>query len=72
MKVKSFTYEKNWTGKYFRQRLFPSMQTMDKHVTSMLNGGWVILTQTSHSGNSRGLQPFAKRDTITVLFRKIG
>jgi hypothetical protein len=70
MKVKSFTYERNWTGKYYRQRLLPSMQTMDKHIATMLNDGWEVMTETSHSGNSRGLQPFAKRDTITVLFRK--
>jgi hypothetical protein len=70
MKVKSFTYERNWTGKYYRQRLFPSMQAMDKHIASMLNDGWEVMTETSHSGNSRGLRPFAKRDTITVLFRK--
>ena len=24
MKVKSFTYEKNWTGKYYRQRFSPA------------------------------------------------
>jgi len=71
MQVKSFTYEKNWTGKYYRQRLFPSMQTMDKHIARMLSEGWEIMSQNSHSGNSRGLQPFAKRDTITVSFRKI-
>jgi len=72
MKVKSFTYERNWTGKYYRQRLFPSMQTMDKHIASMLNDGWEVMTENSHSGNSRGFRPFAKRDTITVSFRKAG
>jgi hypothetical protein len=70
MKVKSFTYERNWTGKYYRQRLLPSMQTMDKHIASMLSDGWEIMTETSHSGNSRGFRPFAKRDSITVSFRK--
>jgi hypothetical protein len=70
MKVKSFTYERNWTGKYYRQRLLPSMQTMDKHIASMLSDGWAIMTETSHSGNSRGFRPFAKRDSITVSFRK--
>jgi hypothetical protein len=70
MKVRSFTYERNWTGKYYRQRLFPSMQSMDGHITRLLSEGWEIMTQTSHSGNSRGFQPFAKRDTITVSFRK--
>ena len=70
MKVKSFTYERNWTGKYYRQRLLPSMQTMDKHIESMLSDGWEIMTETSHSGNSRGFRPFAKRDTITVSFRR--
>ena len=72
MKVKSFTYERNWTGKYYRQRLLPSMQTMDKHLASMLNEGWEVMTETSHSGNSRGFRPFAKRDTITISFRKPG
>jgi hypothetical protein len=70
MKVKSFPYERNWTGKYYRQRLLPSMQTMDKHIASMLGDGWEIMTETSHSGNSRGFLPFAKRDSITVSFRK--
>ena len=70
MKVKSFTYERNWTGKYYRQRLLPTMQAMDKHIASMLSDGWEIMTETSHSGNSRGFRPFAKRDTITVSFRK--
>jgi hypothetical protein len=70
MKVKSYTYERNWTGKYYRQRFLPSMETMDKHITSMLNDGWKIMTETAHSGNSRGFRPFAKRDTITVSFRK--
>ena len=70
MKVKSYTYERNWTGKYYRQRLLPSMQTMDRHIASLLNEGWEIMTESSHSGNSRGFRPFAKRDTITVSFRK--
>ena len=70
MKVKSFTYERNWTGKYYRQKLLPSMQTMDRHIAAMLSHGCEIMTETSHSGNSRGFQPFAKRDTITVSFRK--
>jgi len=70
MKVKSFTYERNWTGKYYRQRLLPSMQTMDKHIARMLNDGWEILAQTPHSGDSRGFRPFAKRDAITVSFRR--
>jgi len=70
MKVKSFTYERNWTGKYYRQRLLPSMQTMDKHIAGMLSDGWEIMTEASHSGNSRGFRPFAKRDSITVSFRK--
>jgi len=70
MKVRSYTYERNWAGKYYRQRLFPSMQSMDGHVAKLLNEGWEIMTETSHSGKSRGFQPFAKRDTITVSFRK--
>jgi hypothetical protein len=70
MKVKSFTYEKNWTGKYYRQKLLPTMQTMDRHMASMLNDGWELMSETSHSGNSRGFRPFAKRDTVTVFFKK--
>ena len=52
MKVKSFTYERNWTGKYYRQRFLPSMQTMDKHIATMLSDGWEIMTEAPHSGNS--------------------
>ncbi len=70
MKLKSFTYERNWTGKYYRQRLLPTVETMDRHIARTLNDGWEILAQTPHSGNSRGFRPFAKRDTITVSFRK--
>lgn len=70
MTVKSYAYERNWTGKIYRQRLFPSMQTMDRHITKLLNEGWEIMTEPSYSGNSRGFRPFAKRDTITVFFRK--
>ena len=70
MKVKSFTYERSWTGKYYRQRLLSSMQTMDKHIARMLSDGWGLITETCHSGNSRGFRPFAKRDSITVSFRK--
>jgi hypothetical protein len=43
---------------------------MDNHIATMLNDGWEILTQTSHTGDRRILRPFAKRDTITVSFRK--
>jgi len=46
------------------------MQTIDRHMASMLNDGWEVMTEASHSGNSRGFRPFAKRDTITVLFKK--
>jgi len=70
MKVKSYTYERNWTGKYYRQRVFPSMQSMDGHIAQLLTEGWGIMTETSHSGSSRGFRPFAKRDTIIVSFRK--
>jgi hypothetical protein len=65
-----FTSERTWTGKYYRQRLLPSMQTMDKHIASMLDDGWEVLTESSHSGKSRGFRLFAKRDTITVSFSK--
>lgn len=70
MKVKSFTYERHWTGKYYRQRLLPTTETMDKHIARMFENGWQIMSQTSHSGSSRGFRPFAKRDTVTVIFRK--
>jgi len=43
---------------------------MDRHITRMLSDGWEIMTQSSHSGNSRGFKPFAKRDCITISFRK--
>jgi len=43
---------------------------MDDHIAKMLSDGWEILTQTSHTGDRRILRPFAKRDTITVSFRK--
>jgi hypothetical protein len=72
MKVKAFTYERNWTGKYYRQRLLPTMQTMDRHMAGMLSDGWEVMTEMSHSGNSRGFRPFAKRDTITVFLKKAG
>ena len=45
MKIKSFTYEKNWTGTYYRQRLLPSMQTMDRHMAGMLSDRWEIISQ---------------------------
>ena len=56
--------------KYFRQRFLPTMQTMDQHIASMLRDGWEVVTEMSHSGNSRGFRPFAKRDTITISCRK--
>jgi hypothetical protein len=69
MQVKSFTYERSWYGTYHRQRFF-SLETMDTHVRKMLSRGWHVLTQVAHSGQGRGLDPFAKRDTITIAFRK--
>jgi hypothetical protein len=47
------------------------METMDRHIERMLNDGWEIIAQTPHSGDSRGFRAFAKRDTITVSFRRI-
>lgn len=70
MKVKSFTYERHWTGKYYRQKLLPTMETMEKHIRKMMDEGWELMSETSHSGSGRGFRPFGKRDTITVLFRK--
>jgi hypothetical protein len=70
MQVRSFTYERSWYGPYYRQRLF-SMEKMDAHVGRMLSEGWQVVTQVAHSGQGRGLRPFAKRDTITIAFRKL-
>jgi len=69
MQVKSFTYQKNFFGTYYR-RAFLNREKMDDHIAKMLNDGWEILTQTSHAGDWRTLLPFAKRDTITVSFGK--
>jgi hypothetical protein len=70
MEVRSFTYERSWYGTYYRQRLF-SMEKMDAHVGKMLRDGWQVATQAAHSGQGRGIRPFAKRDTITIAFRKL-
>jgi len=69
MQVKSFTYEKNVFGTYYKRGLL-NLQKMDDHIAKMLSDGWEILTQTSHTGDRRILRPFAKRDAITVSFRK--
>jgi len=70
MRVKSFTYRKTWTGTYRRQRFLPTWQTMDKHIETMLSDGWEIMSQNAHSARHRGMLPFAKRDTITISFKK--
>ena len=54
MMMKSFTYERSWTSKYYRQRLLPSIETMDGHIARMLKDGWEIVAQIPHCGNSRG------------------
>jgi len=41
-------------------------------MAGMLSDGWEVMTEMSHSGNSRGFRPFAKRDTITVFLKKAG
>ena len=69
MEVKSFTYRKSLFGTYYKQGLL-SVQKMDDHMAKMLTDGWELLTQTAHSGERRVFRPFAKRDTITVSFRK--
>ena len=69
MRVKSFTYQKSVFGRYYKRGLL-NLQKMDSHIAKMLDDGWEILTQTSHSGDRRILRPFAKRDAITVSFRK--
>ena len=71
MQVKSFTCERSWYGTYHRQRFF-SVETMDTHVGKMSSRGWNVLTQVAHTGQGRGLRPFAKRDTITIPLRKLG
>ena len=69
MEVKSFTYRKNLFGTYYKQG-FLNVQKMDDHMVKMLNDGWEVLTQMAHSGERRVLRPFAKRDSITVSFRR--
>ena len=69
MEVKSFTYRKSLFGTYYKQGLL-NVQQMDAHIVRMLSDGWEVLIQTAHSGERRVLRPFAKRDTITVSFRK--
>jgi hypothetical protein len=70
MLAKSFTCEKSWYGIFHWQKIF-SMHRMDIHIARMLESGWEILAQTAHSGSGRGIQPFAKRDTVTISFRSI-
>ena len=69
MQVKSFTYQRNVFGTYYKRGLL-NLQKMDDHIAKMLSDGWEILTQTSHTGDRRVLRPFAKRESITVSFRK--
>ncbi|HKW19458.1 MAG TPA: hypothetical protein VJO35_18255 [Terriglobales bacterium] len=69
MEVKSVTYRKSIFGTYYKRGLF-NRRKMDDHMASMLNDGWEVLTQTAHSGERKVLRPFAKRDTITVSFKK--
>ncbi len=69
MEVKSFTYQKSVFGTYYKRGLL-NLQKMDDHISKMLNEGWGILTQTAHTGDRRILRTFAKRDTITVSFRR--
>jgi hypothetical protein len=44
---------------------------MDRHIEMMVNDGWEIMSQNAHSARHRGFLPFAKRDTITISFRKV-
>ena len=67
MQVKSYAYERAWYGTYHRQRFF-SMEKLDTHLAKMLGQGWQVFSQAARSG--RGLRPLAKRDTITIAFRK--
>jgi len=69
VEVKSFTYRKSLFGTYHKQGLL-NIQKMDDHIAKLLSEGWEVLAQTAHSGERRILRPFAKRDTITVSFKK--
>ena len=69
MEVKSFTYRKSLFGTYYKRGLL-NLQKMDDHMAKMLSEGWEVVTQTAHSGERMVLRPFAKRDTITISFRK--
>lgn len=69
MEVKSLCYQKSVFGTYYKRELL-NLQKMDDHIAKMLSEGWEILAQTAHTGDHRVLRPFAKRDTITVSFRK--
>jgi hypothetical protein len=69
MEVKSFTYRKSIFGTYYKRGLL-SLQKMDDHLAKMLSEGWEVLSQTAHSGERWALRPFAKRDTITIAFRR--
>jgi len=69
MQIKTFTYRKSFFGTYRKQGLL-DLQKMDDHISKMLNDGWEVLSQISHSGQRIVLRPFSKRDTITVIFRK--
>ena len=69
MQVKSFTYQKNVFGTYYKRGLL-NLQKMDDHIAKMLSDGWEILTQTASTGDRRILRPFAKRDAITISFRR--
>jgi len=69
MEVKSFSYRKSLFGTYYKQGLFNILK-MDDHMARMLKDGWEVLSQTAHSGERRVLRPFAKRDTITVSFKR--
>ncbi len=46
------------------------LQGWDDHIAKTLNDGWEILSGTSHTGDWRTLLPFARRDSITISFRK--
>ncbi|HEV2314282.1 MAG TPA: hypothetical protein VGR94_03175 [Candidatus Acidoferrales bacterium] len=45
MQVKSFTYQKNFFGTYYK-RGFLNLHKMDDHIARMLSEGWEILMQT--------------------------
>ena len=69
MQIKTFSYRKSFFGTFRKEGLL-DLKKMDDHIAKMMNEGWEVLSQTSHSGERIILRPFSKRDTITITFRR--